>query len=542
MKQSAPQFALMGESTRRRPLRELITSIWECEPAVCSLDLLQISAWSNRRRPARGIAASVLVHIGVVCLAYSLPVHVVHRLNTTEPKINRSSVVYYNLTDIQFALAPRRVHSDSTKRNAGTSSAAPRVAAKRRPAQPSDSQMSVVSRPAAPDNSHQTILQAFPPELKIRENIPIPNLIMEVPAPRFAPPVIPRPQPVPPPPVERAAAAVIPVTPAAIAVAQPSLAVPPPAAVNPEPRPDVAPAAAQAQSTASELASDAAVKNSLTTLTVDPVPLSNLIALPPGNKLGSFEISLASPPDRPGGTGSSVSSQTGNGEEKGTRAAEGSLEPGGNSAGTGAGSGAGGDGHGDPENGGVGFIHTGSGNGSTAGAGLAGPAAALVYPVQPPPPRAPGLIVSAGSGGGGALRTYGVLHGQRIYSIYLPMPGADWILQYCERGGERAVTPQGGVIRLGVDKPLAPPLPLEQFDFRRNGTVGAAPDRQIMLQGSITEEGTVRDLRVLKGVEDSFDRAALEAFGRWKFKPATKADAPVALDIVVGIPVHAMRN
>lgn len=527
MSGSAPQFALMNDSTRRRPLRALITSIWECEPAICSLDLMQISAWSNRRRPARGVAASVVVHACVACILYFVPVQVIQRLHVNETKLDHSRVVYYDLRDFNISkLVPPR-NPYSMKQNATTSLAAPVVTQHRTSApahQTSESRMHLISRPVVADNSHQTILQAFPPELKIQQNIPTPNLIVEVPAPRFAPPVSPRPQVVPPPQIEHAGGAVIPLTPAAIAVAQPHLEAPPPPELSPNSIPGTVPPQLV---NGNELASDAALKSSLTILTVDPVPLSSVIALPPGNRLGSFEISSVPQPDRPGlPAGAGDSSEKASGKHNGTVPSGGSLHDGGNSAGTGSGSG---------------FIQLEGGNGGVAGGSLPAPPTGVIYPVKPPLPHAPGMILSAGSGGGGALRAYGILHGQRIYSIYLSMPGADWILQYCEHDGDRPATPQGGVLRLGVDNSLAPPVPLEQFDFRRNSAAGT-PDRQIMLQGSLTAEGAVRDLRVLKGAGDPLDQAALEAFAHWKFKPARKAESPVALEIVVGIPVHATPN
>jgi hypothetical protein len=44
-------------------------------------------------------------------------------------------------------------------------------------------------------------------------------------------------------------------------------------------------------------------------------------------------------------------------------------------------------------------------------------------------------------------------------------------------------------------------------------------------------------LKVLQGILDSVDQAALAAFGRWRFSAALQADKPVAVDILVGIPI-----
>jgi len=56
------------------------------------------------------------------------------------------------------------------------------------------------------------------------------------------------------------------------------------------------------------------------------------------------------------------------------------------------------------------------------------------------------------------------------------------------------------------------------------------------LQGVIREDGSLGELRVLRGFQAEADQAALAAFSRWKFKPALREGKPVAVDILVGIP------
>jgi len=38
------------------------------------------------------------------------------------------------------------------------------------------------------------------------------------------------------------------------------------------------------------------------------------------------------------------------------------------------------------------------------------------------------------------------------------------------------------------------------------------------------------------------DQAAVVAFGRWKFGPALRANQPVAVEILVGIPVRLPKS
>jgi TonB family protein len=163
---------------------------------------------------------------------------------------------------------------------------------------------------------------------------------------------------------------------------------------------------------------------------------------------------------------------------------------------------------------------------------------ALVYPVKPDSPkaRAPSIVVSSGSYGGGGLRMYGVLHGNKIYTVYFSMPGNTWILQYCAREPGTQVDPASRVVQMQMQPLLTPPAALEQFDFHRPPEQQTSARILIILHGFIHEDGSVSDLEVVQSHDPTSDAAARAAFSRWKFKPALRAGAPVALEILVGIP------
>ena len=146
------------------------------------------------------------------------------------------------------------------------------------------------------------------------------------------------------------------------------------------------------------------------------------------------------------------------------------------------------------------------------------------------------MVVSSGSGGGGGLSIYGVLRGDKIYTVYLSMPGKSWILQYCVRQSAPKADPGAHTVQVTMAPPLTPPGVIEQFDFHRLGEPPDPSNGMIVLHGILREDGTVSDLKVLQGVEAIRDAAASAAFARWKFKPALRAGAPVALEILVGIP------
>jgi outer membrane biosynthesis protein TonB len=61
----------------------------------------------------------------------------------------------------------------------------------------------------------------------------------------------------------------------------------------------------------------------------------------------------------------------------------------------------------------------------------------------------------------------------------------------------------------------------------------------IVLKGVLGEDGTIGNLEVYQGVLPEMDQAARLALSRWKFKPAMRADKPVSVEILVGIPAEA---
>jgi protein TonB len=134
------------------------------------------------------------------------------------------------------------------------------------------------------------------------------------------------------------------------------------------------------------------------------------------------------------------------------------------------------------------------------------------------------------------LGVYGVLHAEEIYTIYLPMPGKNWILQYCAHDDSPKMTPLTRLVQMRAEPLLTPPRVLDQFDFHRPPADQAPADATIILHGLIRADGTVGNVEVLQGLDPTLDGAAVAAFARWKFSPALRGGSPVAVEILVGIP------
>jgi hypothetical protein len=148
------------------------------------------------------------------------------------------------------------------------------------------------------------------------------------------------------------------------------------------------------------------------------------------------------------------------------------------------------------------------------------------------------LIVSAGPIGGGGLGVYNALHCGKVDTIFLPMPGKNWTMQYCPQG---AAPPQdqsqaySAVIHLAPG--IVPPEPAARFDFERLPIPPSKANKLIILRGLLRDDGTVGDLQIYQSILPLMDEAARAAMGRWRFKPAMREGRPIPVQILVGIPV-----
>jgi protein TonB len=58
----------------------------------------------------------------------------------------------------------------------------------------------------------------------------------------------------------------------------------------------------------------------------------------------------------------------------------------------------------------------------------------------------------------------------------------------------------------------------------------------VILYAVIHADGTVGNVRILRGVDQRLDRYATEAVQQWKFDPATKNGTPVDVEATFQIP------
>ena len=64
----------------------------------------------------------------------------------------------------------------------------------------------------------------------------------------------------------------------------------------------------------------------------------------------------------------------------------------------------------------------------------------------------------------------------------------------------------------------------------------------VILYAVIHSDGSVGEVRVLQGVDDTLDENARDAVQKWRWRPGTKNGAPVDLEAVIKIPFRAPRK
>lgn len=139
-----------------------------------------------------------------------------------------------------------------------------------------------------------------------------------------------------------------------------------------------------------------------------------------------------------------------------------------------------------------------------------------------------------------------VFGNRRFYSVTLSMPnlnsaGGSWVIRFAELNSETANTISDGSNKPAADlsEPMAtrkvdPAYPLQLMRENVSGTV--------IVYAVIHADGSVGNVRVLRGVDDRLDRFAVEAVSQWKFEPATKAGVPVDVEATFRIPFRPAVN
>lgn len=245
----------------------------------------------------------------------------------------------------------------------------------------------------------------------------------------------------------------------------------------------------------------------LLALGLHPAEARGPITLPGGNRHGEFAATPEGKPDAPGTP---------------------EITPGGT-------------GSGGTANGATGGPGKNSGEGAPGiyvGAGPVNPGAAVVAQTPPQPKETTQPQEMASLRPPSIPKDYpdnariedAVFNGKRYYSLTLNMPNlssvqGSWVIRFAELKDK----PEKGdlIAPVAVEK-IDPAYPPDLVRDHIEGTV--------TLYAVIRSDGTVGEIRLLRGIDSRLDENARIALSRWRFRPALKNGAAVDLEAVIHIP------
>jgi TonB family protein len=125
---------------------------------------------------------------------------------------------------------------------------------------------------------------------------------------------------------------------------------------------------------------------------------------------------------------------------------------------------------------------------------------------------------------------------RKFYSMTLNMPNLNsavgsWIIRFAEL---RQDENKGELTAPVATQKVDPAYPMDLMRHNVHGTV--------TLRAIIRSDGSVREVSVLRGIDDRLDQYACTALSQWHFIPATKNGSAVDLEAVVIIPFRAVRT
>ena len=508
--------------------------------------------WVSGGYPARSLGISALLHVAAIILLYGLSgISFQRPLSFTRAELEKNfQITYYRPSDL---LPKIKSITDGPKDPAGR---------KRGIKPPTGStsyhpRQTIQSSPPKPDNFAQTIVQPSTPDLKIKRDVKVPNMIVwNVPEAKAESLEIASRQ------VNSLVTAKLNAPAAAIRQPDPELknvqqnlselTIAKTDLVNPQPKMSIRAAASPEWSIAADTGNPGPViqvegsgsksdLRNLVVLSANPgLPRPGGFRVPAGNRSGAFSISpegnRAGSPD---------------GEEGGILAGG---TPGGGGSGTGDGTGFGSGGSiADIQIPGI-SVKGGSNDEPSRlpGAGRrprSGSGFSEMLTIDDPG-ESYNITVVEGRRGGAGLGVYGVLSGKRNYTVFVPMPGGRWIMQFSEMGNASshptAATAQASfkseVLVSSVDS-ITQPRPLRKVDPGKPEDEELAKLRgMVVLYAVIGQDGEVDRVRIVRSLNPALDVRAMAALKRWKFKAAHLGTRPIEVQALFGIPFKPQPN
>jgi TonB family protein len=128
-----------------------------------------------------------------------------------------------------------------------------------------------------------------------------------------------------------------------------------------------------------------------------------------------------------------------------------------------------------------------------------------------------------------------ILSGKDVYTMHVNLPNltsatGSWILSFAQLDEDTRppFKPKGQ---------LSGPVPYEKVDPKYPpDLIKAHVQGEVVLYAIIRKDGSVDSIQVVRSLDPELDRNAIAALAQWKFRPGTRAGAPVDLEAVVHVP------
>jgi hypothetical protein len=126
--------------------------------------------------------------------------------------------------------------------------------------------------------------------------------------------------------------------------------------------------------------------------------------------------------------------------------------------------------------------------------------------------------VEASPRSGGAFNYYGLIHADKVYTIYIETALGTAVLQY----GDSSSAAHRYAGDLAAPEPIHADLPAS---LRRS---------RLVITCILDRSGSLKNLQVLEPGGSEMTSRVLAALPSWKFRPAMRGDQPVEINAILG--------
>jgi Gram-negative bacterial TonB protein C-terminal len=120
--------------------------------------------------------------------------------------------------------------------------------------------------------------------------------------------------------------------------------------------------------------------------------------------------------------------------------------------------------------------------------------------------------------------------GRNVYTMVVPIENfepysGDWIMWFAEKTAKPGDTPF-----------VRAPVPLRKYESIEPTLPGARTELRVQVSAVLRSDGRLDGVTLLRSFGPGIERAVIQDLSDWEFKPATRDNVPVDVDIVIEVP------